>query len=116
MDGSLRERKVICNYKPRLGPGPSQGFLCGIRRTTYVDCNQHGLAADSSNRTADSWSLAMTFEHSAKVKDLQARLVAFLNESILPNERTYREQRDQVGRWNSPPIMDELKVKARAAG
>src|SRR5882724_9135143 len=56
------------------------------------------------------------FEPSPKVKDLQAKLTAFLHGSVLPNEKTYSEQLDQGGRWNIPPIMEELKAKARAAG
>ena len=56
------------------------------------------------------------FEHSPKVTDLQAKLTEFLHDSILPNERIYGEQLDQGGRWNIPPIMEELKAKARAAG
>jgi len=56
------------------------------------------------------------FEHSAKVKDLQAKLTAFLNETVLPNESTYAEQLNQGDRWRIPPIMDVLKSKARTSG
>ena len=56
------------------------------------------------------------FVPSSKSKDLQARLAAFLNDIILPNERVYAEQLNQTGRWKIPPIMEELKSKARAAG
>ena len=58
----------------------------------------------------------MLFEHAPKVKDLQARLTAFLHEAVLPNEKTYCEQLNQSGRWNIPPVIEELKAKARAAG
>jgi acyl-CoA dehydrogenase len=56
------------------------------------------------------------FEHSPKVRELQAKLTAFLHESVLPNEKTYDEQLNQANRWKIPPVMEELKAKARAAG
>jgi acyl-CoA dehydrogenase len=58
----------------------------------------------------------MMFEHSPKVKNLQAKLSAFLDETVLPNEKVYYEQLDEGGRWKIPPIMEELKAKARTAG
>jgi acyl-CoA dehydrogenase len=58
----------------------------------------------------------MIFEHSPKVRDLQARLSAFVDETVLPNEKVYYEQLEEGGRWKIPPIMEELKVKARTAG
>jgi acyl-CoA dehydrogenase len=56
------------------------------------------------------------FELSPKVVALQSRLAAFLNETILPNEKTYQDQLEQGGRWQNPPVMEEMKAKARAAG
>ena len=58
----------------------------------------------------------MMFEHSPKVKNLQAKLSAFLDATVLPNEKVYYEQLDEGGRWKIPPIMEELKAKARTAG
>ena len=59
----------------------------------------------------------MDFAFSPKVQDLQARLTAFMEERIYPNEQTYREQLNAgPTRWQSPPIMEELKRQARAAG
>src|SRR5262245_30339952 len=58
----------------------------------------------------------MLFEHSAKVKALQARLTAFMDELVYPHEQTYAEQLTSLGRWRIPPVMEELKAKARAAG
>src|SRR5437899_2333350 len=57
----------------------------------------------------------MQFEHPPRVKDLQARLLAFQNEFIAPNEKTYYDQL-ATNRWLIPPILEELKAKARAAG
>ena len=58
----------------------------------------------------------MNFEFSDKVKDLQQRIKAFMEEHIYPNEKTHSEQVAQGDRWAVPPLMDELKAKGRAAG
>ena len=58
----------------------------------------------------------MDFEHSPKVKDLQARIAAFMAEHVYPNEKRYRQEHEAAG-WLSPPaLLDLLKAKARAAG
>jgi len=57
----------------------------------------------------------MNFEHSSKTKDLQQRLVAFMNEHIYPNEARYHHEIDE-NRWQPVKIIEELKPKARAAG
>src|SRR5246127_5473650 len=57
----------------------------------------------------------MNFEYSNKVKELQNRLSAFMDEHIYPNEgRFYQEIASD--RWTPPPVIEELKPKARAAG
>ncbi|GAC1339110.1 MAG: acyl-CoA dehydrogenase family protein [Acetobacteraceae bacterium] len=59
----------------------------------------------------------MDFEHSAKAKDVLARLQAFMGEHIYPSEATYHaQQRAMTDRWQPVPIVEELKLKARAAG
>ncbi len=57
----------------------------------------------------------MNFDYSDKVKKLQKQLREFMDAYIYPNERTYYEQIEQ-NRWQPPPILEELKVKARAEG
>ena len=57
----------------------------------------------------------MNFDHSSKVKDLQQRLVAFMDEHIYPNEARYHHEIDQ-NRWQPVKVIEELKPKARAAG
>jgi acyl-CoA dehydrogenase len=47
---------------------------------------------------------------------LRARLAAFMGEHVYPHETTYHEQVEAGDRWRIPPIMEELKAKARAAG
>ncbi|HYE65424.1 MAG TPA: acyl-CoA dehydrogenase family protein [Pyrinomonadaceae bacterium] len=58
----------------------------------------------------------MNFEHSTKVKELQRRLTAFMNEHVYTNERTFFQQVGEGDRWQPTPIMEELKGRARAAG
>jgi len=57
----------------------------------------------------------VNFEFSDKVKDLQRRLQVFLDEHIYPNEQCFHDQIEQ-NRWSPTRIVEELKVKARAAG
>jgi acyl-CoA dehydrogenase len=61
----------------------------------------------------------MHFEHSEKVKTLIARLEAFFDEHIYPNEKAVAEciaGREGRQRWEPIPIVEALKPKARAAG
>jgi acyl-CoA dehydrogenase len=58
----------------------------------------------------------MNLEPSAKVKELQKRLQQFMDEHIYPGESTYLEQVHAADAWRTPPIMEEWKAKARAAG
>lgn len=59
----------------------------------------------------------MNFEYSDKVEKLRAHLEGFMDEHIYPNESTFREQLEAAeDRWSIPPIMEELKAKARAEG
>jgi acyl-CoA dehydrogenase len=55
------------------------------------------------------------FEHSDKVKRFQEKVQAFMDAHIYPNEKVYVEQL-KANRWQQPPIMGELKAKARAQG
>jgi acyl-CoA dehydrogenase len=55
------------------------------------------------------------FEHSAKVKDLQTRLNAFMDAHVYPNEQRFREEIGQGDRWQPTPVIEELKARAREA-
>jgi acyl-CoA dehydrogenase len=57
----------------------------------------------------------MEFEYSAKVNDLRARVTAFMQEHIYPNEQLFYEQIAE-DRWRPAPIIEQLKPKARNAG
>src|SRR3984885_10902739 len=57
----------------------------------------------------------MDFALSDKVKHLQRRLQAFMDEYIYPNERRYYDE-IEGNRWSLSTVIEELKPKARAAG
>jgi acyl-CoA dehydrogenase len=58
----------------------------------------------------------MDFEHSDKVKELQRRLAAFMEEHVYPNERRWHEEINTGDRWQPAKVVEELKPKARSAG
>ena len=84
-------------------------------RTSYRtsgDMARKGIMPALDERGSD-----VDFEYSAKVKDLQARLTAFMDEHVYPNEATFRSSRSPTAIAGSrSPIVEELKAKARAAG
>jgi acyl-CoA dehydrogenase len=54
---------------------------------------------------------------SAKAVELGERVKAFMDEHIYPAEAVYERQlNESKDRWQSPPIMAELKAKAKQAG
>jgi len=57
----------------------------------------------------------MDFELSAKNKELQKRLQAFMDDHIYPNEHRFDEEVER-DRWKPAGIVEELKAKARDAG
>lgn len=57
----------------------------------------------------------MNFECSDKVKELQQRLQAFMDQHIYPNERRFHDEVER-NRWTPTRVIEELKPKARAAG
>ncbi|MCM3402627.1 acyl-CoA dehydrogenase [Cytobacillus oceanisediminis] len=60
----------------------------------------------------------MDFSYSSKVQELIRKLNVFMEENVYPNETLYEQQlNEQESRWNGiPPIMEELKRKAKDAG
>jgi acyl-CoA dehydrogenase len=69
-------------------------------------------------RVGDALSGAqlMEFESSARVRDLQDRLRAFMNAHIYPNEKRFRDEIATGDRWQPVPVIEEFKEKARAEG
>ncbi len=62
----------------------------------------------------------MNFEYSPKVKQLQEKLLAFMDAHIYPNEQRFfaeiAENRAKGNAWVPTKLIEELKPKARAAG
>ncbi len=59
----------------------------------------------------------MNFNHTEKVKEYQTRLSEFMDEYIYPNEKVYKDQIDKNDPFSKvPPIMEELKEKAKEKG
>jgi acyl-CoA dehydrogenase len=60
----------------------------------------------------------VNFEYSDKVKSLQEKLTQFMENYIYPNEKLYADQiNEHESRWSKvPPIMEELKDKAKKEG
>jgi acyl-CoA dehydrogenase len=57
----------------------------------------------------------MDFAFSDKVKQLQKRLLEFMDENIYPNEQRFYDE-VQHNRWSPTRIVEELKPKARDVG
>jgi acyl-CoA dehydrogenase len=57
----------------------------------------------------------MNFDYTDKVKSLEQRLRAFMDEHIYPNEKRYYQEIER-DRWVPTKVIEELKPKARAAG
>ena len=59
----------------------------------------------------------MDFSLSDSALALQSRLSALMDEAVYPAEAAYFDQVESAtNRWESPPVMEELKGRARAAG
>lgn len=58
----------------------------------------------------------MDFEYSQKTLALMARLNAFMDEHVYPNEKRFFEQVAEGDRWQPTQIIEEMKDKAKAAG
>ena len=58
----------------------------------------------------------MDFDYSERQKDLIEKVRRFMREEVMPVTALYEQQLEEGGRWRHPPIVDELKAKARAAG
>ena len=62
----------------------------------------------------------MNFDHTPKVRDLQARLSAFMDEHIFPREREVAQEMEAYraagNPWQPIQVIESLKPKARDAG
>src|SRR5215831_5977532 len=109
----LRHRPAAGN-PPRRHDDPDAPCRepCGRLRALRVDAAE---PRPRVNRREER--MHMDFEPSDKVKRLQAKVCDFMQREVYPAERVFEEQLNaQPSRWQIPPIMEELKRKARAEG
>jgi len=62
----------------------------------------------------------MDFAYSPRCKDYLARVSAFMDKHVYEGNETYERQHEAFGpgdgRWKVPPVIEELKAKAKAEG
>ena len=59
----------------------------------------------------------MDFEYSPKTRERIEMLEAFMEENVYPREREHHDfVMDPANLWKQPPLVEELKAKARRAG
>ena len=58
----------------------------------------------------------MDFIHSEKVQKLQARVSAFMDQHVYPNEHKFHEQVDEGDRWQPTQVVEDLKKLAKQEG
>ncbi|MFJ4847996.1 acyl-CoA dehydrogenase family protein [Streptomyces sp. NPDC088733] len=61
----------------------------------------------------------MDFAYDARTEELRERLLAFMDEHVYPAEPVFRRQREEAegdAVWSAPPVVGELKAKARELG
>ncbi|HET7874325.1 MAG TPA: acyl-CoA dehydrogenase family protein [Methylomirabilota bacterium] len=59
----------------------------------------------------------MEFEYTKRTKELMAQVQEFMDKHVYPNEQTFVDELNaQPTRWQVPPVMEELKAKARERG
>ena len=55
----------------------------------------------------------MDFIHSEKVQKLQARVSAFMDQHVYPNEHKFHAQVDEGDRWQPTQVVEDLKKLAK---
>ncbi|PWC31720.1 acyl-CoA dehydrogenase family protein [Azospirillum sp. TSO22-1] len=56
------------------------------------------------------------FECSPRAEALRQQLLRFMDEHIYPNESVFLAHEEGEARWRNPPLLEELKAKARERG
>jgi acyl-CoA dehydrogenase len=58
----------------------------------------------------------LDFEYSARTRDLMARLNAFMEREVYPNEKRFYAEVAEGDRWVPTRLMEDLKAKAKSEG
>jgi len=65
--------------------------------------------------TTSLGSSAMNFDYTPRVNALREALTAFMEQNVYPAEAVYERQvREAQSRWTVPPVIEDLKRKARS--
>ncbi|HYG91374.1 MAG TPA: acyl-CoA dehydrogenase family protein [Azospirillum sp.] len=56
------------------------------------------------------------FECSPHAEALRQKLLRFMDEHIYPNEHVFLAHEEGAARWQTPPLLEELKAKAKEQG
>src|SRR5690606_33613641 len=72
-------------------------------------------SAGGPSKTTDK-ETTMDFQHSDRARELRDRIAGFMDRYIYPAEHLYDEQAVGASRYDNPPILEELKAKARKEG
>ncbi len=80
--------------------------------------NLHNVSA--AGTAAPPKEHSVDFEHSPKVRDLQARVGAFMQQHVYPAEARFETEMNAAraagNAWQPAPVMEELKSRAKAEG
>src|SRR5262245_49617714 len=92
-------RKFLLAFHRRFGSIlPNQSLILALPRSAGPERATAGSHLQSE--------LAMSFEPSAKVQDLQKRVSAFMAEHVYPNEKAHHAQIQQGNRWQPTAILE----------
>ena len=75
-----------------------------------------GSLSDNRDRRTAGGLKTQMIETSERARDFAERLSNFMDDHVYPAEPVYAGQHRSGDRWAIPPVIEELKAKARAAG
>lgn len=58
----------------------------------------------------------MHFDYSPKTQEYRERIMAFMDTHVFPNEEVFAAQHAEIGRWALPPVLEDIKAKAKSEG
>ena len=89
-----------------------------VRAAIVRAVRAHGCLVPAADLGVEpGYGPSMDFELSARARQLQDELVAFMDAHVYPAEPVYQEQIDASGDPHfHPPVMEELKEEARKRG
>ena len=103
--------RAVAQPMPEPAPVTSATFPCILGAMTLT------AAEDTIGCSTTPEGAVMDFEYSKKTKMYMEQLTDFMNKHVVPNEQVFADQLNSgPTRWQIPPIMEDLKAKARERG